>query len=338
MIGKTNAPVILISLIAAIFLYAIDQTDNVTFLLAPILSLTIQAGNLLVFQQESNGDLKSSAILKTAFAIANFVSPCIYSFLSYESHQPEALAFIVAVSRTAIILVIIWRLNLRYRKNFEITSSEIYKIYTNKLDGAWYFISGLAAPALVYIDRAVIKLLGSDIELGRYALIADFCIRTVIFASAYATSKLHALRTTHFNKSIPELANRVKRQTYAIILGTAPMYLVFSAGTSFVLQYLLGNKFDGRDEISFNLLLAAMWINSAAQAPFIVLQMIGKIGVITKSYLFQLAMFSTFQVFLYQNYGLVGVCLSQLLRTAFDYCIMHVALNKYYAQHTNTSF
>jgi O-antigen/teichoic acid export membrane protein len=177
-------------------------------------------------------------------------------------------------------------------------------------------VSNLVGPMMVYADRFYLATLFPPATVAYYAVPYD------------ALSRVNTLPSTAIGALFPALAeaqarpgdstNLVRSSTLALTALMLPPLLLASIFAKFLLTIWLGRSFALSALPIFHVLLLGVFINSAAQIPYALLQAHGRSDLTAKLHLLELPVFAGMLIWFVSLWGVVGAAWAWMLRVALD--------------------
>jgi len=183
--------------------------------------------------------------------------------------------------------------------------------------GGWMTVTNVIGPLMVYMDRFVIGALLTISTVAYYVTPYEMVTRLwaipvaavgVLFP-AFAAAK--ASGSSHWT-TLYSMGGR------AILGIMAPIVLILVVFAEEGLRLWLGADFAQNSAVVMQWLAIGVFLNSYAQVPFAFIQGIGRADVTAKLHLLELPIYIIFILWLLRRYGITGVAIAWVLRSALD--------------------
>jgi O-antigen/teichoic acid export membrane protein len=183
--------------------------------------------------------------------------------------------------------------------------------------GGWMSVTNVVGPFMVYMDRFVIGAFLTISTVAYYVTPYEMVTRLwaipgaavgVLFP-AFATAKANGSR---HGATLYSLGGR------AILGILAPIVLVLVVFAEDGLRLWLGVDFAQKSAAVMQWLAIGVFLNSYAQVPFAFIQGIGRADITAKLHLLELPVYVVLMLWLLGRYGITGVAIAWLLRSALD--------------------
>lgn len=193
--------------------------------------------------------------------------------------------------------------------------------------GGWMTVSNVISPLMVYFDRFFIGALVSMTAVAYYVTPYEAVTRLLLFPAA-----LIGVLFPAFASSFPRDPNHTNhlfdRGVRIIFVLVFPLALVLVTLSSEVLTLWLGSDVARNSTTVLQWLTVGVFINSLAQAPFAVLQGIGRPDLTAKLHLAELPLYSAALWWFVQAWGIQGAALAWALRVALDAALLFALANR----------
>jgi len=183
--------------------------------------------------------------------------------------------------------------------------------------GGWMTVSNVIGPLMVYMDRFVIGAFLTISTVAYYVTPYEMVTRLwaipgaavgVLFP-AFAAAKVSGSR---HGATLYSLGGR------AILGILTPIVLVLVVFAEDGLRLWLGEEFAKQSAAVMQWLAIGVFLNSYAQVPFAFIQGIGRADITAKLHLMELPIYVVLMFWLLGKYGISGVAIAWLLRSALD--------------------
>jgi O-antigen/teichoic acid export membrane protein len=172
---------------------------------------------------------------------------------------------------------------------------------------------------MVYFDRFFLAMLVPSAQLAYYTTPFEIVNRLLILPSSI-TRALFPVLASQRN---PQEAERAYKRSFWVIAWAS--ILIATAGIAFgyfALKLWLGEEFAQHSYPIFAILLLGFATNSAAWAPFSLIQAFHRPDLSAKAHLLELPFYCVTLYFLAKGYGLIGASIAWTLRNSIDLIIM----------------
>ena len=182
--------------------------------------------------------------------------------------------------------------------------------------GGWLSISNLVGPLMVYADRFYLASLFSPAAVAYYTVPYDVLLRVTSIPATAIGAVFPALAEAQVRPA--DSALLVNTTAAALVALLLPPLLMVAIFAKVLLVLWLGRTFALSALPIFQVLLLGAFINSAAYAPYALLQAHGRSDLTAKLHLLELPIFVGMLVSFVSLWGLVGAALAWTLRVALD--------------------
>lgn len=181
-------------------------------------------------------------------------------------------------------------------------------------EGGWMTVSTLVAPLILAADRLVIATYGSLASLTYY-VVAYEVITKLWILSASLLAAAYPQMTILKNAELRQLGDQ---SLWWLLRATTPLAIgaILLAGPG--LSLWVGEYIADQATLVLQLLAVGVWLNVLAQVPQTLLQATGNADAVARLQLAELPCYLVLVGVLMQAYGLVGVALAWVLRSALD--------------------
>jgi len=193
--------------------------------------------------------------------------------------------------------------------------------------GGWLTVSNVISPIMVYIDRFAIGALISLSAVAAYVIPYELVTRVVRLPVAITTVFFPAFAATH--RSDPDRTGIlfISACQTILLLTISPLLLFFLfAGEG--LTIWVGADFAAQGTTVARCLIVGTFFNSIAQAPFALVQGLGRPNLTARFHIWELPFYILSLWILLPRFGIVGAALSWTLRTILDAVLLFAASHK----------
>ncbi|MEW5927531.1 MAG: flippase [Gemmatimonadota bacterium] len=197
--------------------------------------------------------------------------------------------------------------------------------------GGWMMVSNMVSPLMTYLDRfligGLISMAAVAFYVTPYELITKLwlvpnALLGVLFPAFAATFALDRGRTML-------LLNRGVRAIFLIMF---PVTLVVVTLAAEGMGLWLGPEFALKSAGVLRWLALGVFVNCLGQAPFALIQGIGRPDITAKLHLLELPLYTAAIWFLARTFGLEGVAMAWVLRVAVDTVVLYVLAARFLPQ------
>lgn len=273
---------------------------------------------------EAEQRFRSIASIQLPAAVLLLVAPILV--LPF-SHRVDALvASMVAVRLGGLFAfgITVFRVIPKLCTRPRFVSAETRKLMSF---GGWLTVSNVISPIMLYVDRFAIGALISLSAVAAYVIPYELVTRVVRLPIAITAVFFPAFATTH--QSDPDRTSLlfVSACQTILLLTVSPLLLFFLfAGEG--LTMWIGADFATQGTAVARCLIVGAFFNSIAQAPFALVQGLGRPDLTARFHVWELPFYILSLWVLLPRFGIVGAALAWTLRTAADAALLFAASHK----------
>ncbi len=191
--------------------------------------------------------------------------------------------------------------------------------------GCWVTISGAVGPVLVYFDRFLIGSLVSIAAVGFYQPAYMIATKLWILPAGLMTTLFPAFSASAGRGDMEWVRSALIRSLKFLLLLVGPLVVVLIFFAHTILAVWLGTKFAAEGTAALQILAAGVLINSLANAPYCLLQGIGRPDITAKFHLIELPLHVVLAWVLVSRFRLAGAALVWTIRVTIDFLLLTVA-------------
>jgi O-antigen/teichoic acid export membrane protein len=180
--------------------------------------------------------------------------------------------------------------------------------------GGWVAVSNSIIPLTFYLERFIITALRGPIALAYYAAPHELIWKLHLIPSAVAGVLFPTFSGLSAGGQRSELLRRIGQGTRLIILLVAPAAAVLILVATPLLSVWLGADYGTESAGVLRLLAVAVFLNSAAFIPFVLIEGIGRPATIARYHLLELPLYAGLLWWLITHHGILGAALAAALR------------------------
>ena len=287
---------------------AAEAENSFYWLSASVPALVIASAYRAALEADQRFDLVNAVRLPAS--VANFLVPL--AVLPLTSRVDLVIAFIVGIRWLVLLAYLV--LVARSGAGLSPGRFDVSLARTLLRDGGWITVSTLVAPLILAADRLVIARYGSLASLTYYVVSYEVITKLWIL-SASLLAAAYPQMTKLRNADLRQLCDRSLRW---LLLVATPLAAgaILLAGPG--LAVWVGDRIADQATPVLQLLAVGVWLNVLAQVPQTALQATGNADAVGRLQLLELPCYLVLVAVLMQAYGLVGVALAWVLRSALD--------------------
>jgi O-antigen/teichoic acid export membrane protein len=190
--------------------------------------------------------------------------------------------------------------------------------------GAWLSLSGMAAAALVYLDRFLVAFLLSVGSVAYYAAPYELISRLLIVPASIGAAIFPVVSTLHGQRKDKEAEGLLIQSVTWIVLLLAPILLTVVLAARDILVLWIGSAFAERAYVVLQALSVGMLATSLAQVPYTFLQARGRPDLPAKFYLLELPLYVALSWSLIRVGGITGAAIAWSVRATVDAILLSV--------------
>lgn len=296
-----------------------DEVHGALYLLAMAIPMVIVTSGLQgVLTALQRFDLIN--LVRTPLGLFNYLGPLVV--LPFAATVPAVVAVLVigrivaTVAYSGFCLQVYPRLRQQAGVRLALVPSLLGL-------GGWMTVTNIVGPVMMYMDRFLIGALAVVSAVAYYTTPYEIVSRLLLIPVALI-SVLFPAFTTSFFQSPARTAQIFERSVKYIFLIMFPLLFGLTALSHESLQIWLGPEFAARSTLVLQLLAAGFFLNSLAQAPFALIQGLGRPALTARLHLFELPFYLVALWALVSHYGIEGAAVAWLLRGAIDMLLLFV--------------
>ena len=283
----------------------------------PLLIVSVGLKGVLEAEQRFG----SIAIIQLPASVLLLVAPILV--LPFSHRVDGLVASMVAVRLGGLVALAftVFRVIPQLRTGPQFVTSETKKLITF---GGWLTVSNVVSPIMVYVDRFAIGALISLSAVAAYVIPYELVTRVVRLPIAITTVFFPAFAATH--QADPDRTGVlfVSACRTILLLTVAPLLLFFLfAGEA--LTVWVGADFAGQGTAVARWLIVGAFFNGIAQAPFALVQGLGRPNLTARFHLLELPFYMVGLWILLARFGILGAALAWTLRAAADAVLLFAA-------------
>jgi O-antigen/teichoic acid export membrane protein len=187
--------------------------------------------------------------------------------------------------------------------------------------GGWLSVSNLIGPLMVYADRFYLASMFPPATVAYYTVPFDTAFRATSLPQMAMNALFPALAET---QSRPEASTRLLTLAICtVVVLVLPAVLVVAVLAHPLLALCLNASFANPATPVLQLLLAGIFLNSAAHLPYALLQAHGRSDLTAKLHLLELPVFAVLLVAGVHVFGIAGAALAWSLRVTLDTALLY---------------
>lgn len=183
--------------------------------------------------------------------------------------------------------------------------------------GGWMTVSNVVSPIMAYLDRFVIGAILPLAAVAHYVTPFEVVSKLLVVPLAMIAVLFPAFAST-FALDRPRTARLFERALRIIVLAMFPVLLVVVLFARQGLTLWVGSEFARASTSVLQWLAIGMFVNSVAQAPFAVVQAVGRPDLTAKLHLVELPLYVAGVWWLAHHFGIAGVAAAWALRATID--------------------
>lgn len=290
-----------------------EETLDAFYLLALSLPSVVSTAGLRGLL-EAHQDFGAATVLRLPLALVTFVGPL--AVLPYSTSLVPVVGVLV-IGRTltwAAHLAVCLRRYEYLRRRIVPRADVILPLLRY---GGWMTMSNIASPLMVYLDRFFIGATLALTAVAHYVTPYEIVTRLLVLPQAMIGVLFPAFAST-YAENPQRTAQLFERSLRVLILLMFPLLLVVMLFAKEGLTLWVGADFARVSAPVLRWLVAGVFVNSLAQAPFAVLQGSGRPDLTAKLHLLELPLYVAALALLANAYGIVGVAMAWTLRVTVD--------------------
>jgi O-antigen/teichoic acid export membrane protein len=260
--------------------------------------------------------------LRVPLALFTFAGPC--AALPFSRTLPTAVAVVVA-GRLVVCALHAAQVVRRYPSLRRPRLPRWASLQGLAGVAGWMTLSSLSNPILVTGDRFLIGGALPIAALAQYAAVTEAASKLGLIGAVLQPVLLPALAATR--AADPRRATRLlDRAARATALAAAPAAIVLAAFAPEVLRVWLGPALAPGAAPVLQVLVAAFYVNTCAQVPFVALQAGGRADLPAKFHAVEVPLYLGLLWVLASRYGTVGAAAACAIRLCADALALHLAV------------
>jgi O-antigen/teichoic acid export membrane protein len=252
--------------------------------------------------------------LRIPLALVTFLGPlAVLPFSSALGPVVGALVVGRVLSWLAYLVACVWRYDF-LRDRLRVRREVVLPLVRY---GGWMTVSNIVSPLMAYLDRFVIGAILPLAAVAHYVtpyevvsklLVLPLAMIAVLFPAFAASFATDRIRTAHL----------FERALRVIVLIMFPLMLAIVLFAREGLTLWVGTDFARASTAVLQWLAIGMFVNAVAQAPFAVVQGIGRPDITAKLHLAELPLYLAGMWWLAHHFGIVGVAAAWTIRATVD--------------------
>jgi O-antigen/teichoic acid export membrane protein len=191
--------------------------------------------------------------------------------------------------------------------------------------GGWVTVSSIVGPILVYLDRFMIGALLTMAAVAYYSAPYEMATRLWIIPMSLGATLFPAFSILTGQEQWTRLTFLLSRSVKWVLLTLGPVVVIVIAFARDILQLWLGPAFAEESTLVLQILTVGVLINSLAQAPYSLVQVLGHPDLTAKFHLAELPLHVFLAWWLISLWGTTGAALAWSIRVAVDALLLFVA-------------
>lgn len=263
--------------------------------------------------------------LRIPIALVTFLGPlAVLPFSSALGPVVGALVVGRVLSWLAYLVACLWRYDF-LRERLRIRRRVVVPLVRY---GGWMTVSNIVSPLMAYLDRFVIGAILPLAAVAHYVtpyevvsklLVLPLAMIAVLFPAFAATFATDRVRT----------AQLFERAVRVIVLAMFPVLLAIVLFAHEGLTLWVGRDFASASTVVLQWLAIGIFVNAVAQAPFAVVQGIGRPDITAKLHLAELPLYLAGMWWLAHHFGIAGVAAAWTARAALDALALLFVANRF---------
>jgi O-antigen/teichoic acid export membrane protein len=252
--------------------------------------------------------------LRIPLALVTFLGPL--AVLPFSARLGPIVAVLVAgrlLTWVAYLVVCLWRYSY-LRTGIRLGRRVIVPLIRY---GGWMTVSNVVSPLMAYLDRFVIGAILPLAAVAHYVTPYEVVSKLLVLPLAMIAVLFPAFASS-FVTDQPRTARLFERSVRVVILGMFPLILAIVLFAREGMTMWVGADFARSSAPVLQWLAIGLFVNSIAQAPFAVVQGIGRPDLTAKLHLLELPVYVTALWWLAHRFGIVGVAAAWTLRASVD--------------------
>jgi O-antigen/teichoic acid export membrane protein len=298
------------------------ESRTAFYLLAASLPFVVTAAGLRGLL-EAHQHFGLGTALRIPLALVTFIAPLVV--LPFSTSLGAVVGALVVgrvISWLTYVVACVWRYAY-LREGLSFCGSAVRPLMRL---GGWMTVSNVVSPLMAYLDRFIIGAILPLAAVAYYVtpyevvsklLVLPLAMLTVLFPAFAASFAINRLRT----------AQLFERAIRAIVLLMFPVLVTTILFAHEGLTLWVGADFARESTAVLQWLAIGIFVNSLAQAPFAVVQGVGRPDITAKLHLAELPLYVAGLWWLAHHFGIVGVAAAWTIRATLD------ALALLYAAH-----
>jgi O-antigen/teichoic acid export membrane protein len=194
--------------------------------------------------------------------------------------------------------------------------------------GGWMTVSNVVSPLMTYFDRFLIGGLISMAAVAHYVTPYEIVIKLLLIPNGLLGVLFPAFAAT-FPHNRLRTAQLLDRGVRVIFLLMFPVVLVLITFAREGMTLWLGQDFARHSAGVLQWLALGVFINCLAQAPFALIQGIGRPDITGKLHLLEFPLYAAAIWYLSQRFGVEGVAMAWVLRVVVDTAILYFVAGRF---------
>ena len=299
------------------------EAKAIFYLVALSIPLALVSGSFSgVLEAAQRFDLVNA--VKIPSNLLTFLLPVVGLMLGFRLVGIVALTLLSRIATFSTLLLLDLRIFPNLRK-FSASFALFRRLFAY---GGWIMVSGIVGPILVYLDRFLIASLLSISALTYYTAPYEAVTRLLIIPASLALTLFPTFSALEGIGDRERLGMLFARSVKYTLLILVPIVLIVVLFAGEILQIALGGDFPGQSAAVLKILALGVLVASLAQAPYALLQGIGRPDLTAKFHLLELSLYVGTAWVLIGRWGIVGAAAAWTLRVALDTLLLFVAAFK----------
>jgi O-antigen/teichoic acid export membrane protein len=263
--------------------------------------------------------------LRIPIALVTFLGPlAVLPFSSALGPVVGALVVGRVLSWLAYLVACVWRYDF-LRQRLRVRRGVVLPLVRY---GGWMTVSNIVSPLMAYLDRFVIGAILPLAAVAHYVTPYEVVSKLLVLPLAMIAVLFPAFAAT-FATDRARTARLFERAVRVIVLVMFPVLLAIVLFAREGLTLWVGRDFASASTVVLQWLAIGMFVNAVAQAPFAVVQGIGRPDITAKLHLAELPLYLAGMWWLAHRFGIAGVAAAWTARATLDALGLLVAAHRF---------
>lgn len=310
----------------------IETLYGIYILAVSIPIVVTTAGLIGMLQSQQRFELIN--IVRVPLGIYNYLAPLLVTYLNINNSLISVIIVLVMGRFIAwfIYLKFCNRIFSNLKNKYYFCVSYVKPLLTY---GGWLTISNIISPIMLYLDRFLIGSIVSVREVAYYTTPFEIVSKLWIIPTSIMAVMFPAFcATLEDTKRIDMLYYQSRKYIFLVVFPIVITLIIFCK--KFLIIWL-GESFAMNSYKVMQYLSLGMLLSSLAQAPYGLIQAIGRPDITAKLHIIELPLYLIYFSILVSKYGINGAAISWFLRVTISYIILTI-LAKLLIKRFNTNY